>query len=269
MINSPQKHDITELSLGKEEEALAESLAMAKVAPVNTTPLSKEDFMLQMRKEQQNIQEETPAIVHENIGGQDLRGKTEAQQRIDDILAGKKTVSEEYGFEQGNQQVEKNRDRVQEVIAQKQPEENIEDTSVYQQFLESKKKIEDQKDRMFSGENDNEVNNVGSFSGETSEFTNNISSHAGSEMQQVDTLKQERDIKSILQENFAGEKEEENAEKQEGINEAKVENIFGGSSFVPKSGDISDVADKVPENTQGPQPVDGMGDKYSFKGFSI
>lgn len=268
MLEVPtKKHDITELTLDNHVENISVSQAPVKEniveGKISVPSFSKADFMMQARKQQESNPVESREIVHENTHGNNLSGKTAAQQRIDDILAGRKTVAEEYGVQ------EKPVQKIEVPIARQKEEieEDIEDSSIYQQFLDSKKKIEDQKDRMFSGSSSNEVDNVGSFSESTSSFTVNKNIHIGSESQQIEDLKQERDMETILRENF-GKSEIEKVE--EPGSEAQVENIFGGSGFIPKNNPRSETQStehsrEAPEN----QPEIVTDNKYSFKGFSI
>ena len=272
-----QKHDITELHLDREEKNQSHENILennfsepAEKVQQNTQPVagqteqnfSKADFMMQARKQA----EEKPVAVRENIHlnetGSEMTGKTEAQQRIDDILAGRKTVSQEYGIkEEKNNEPEIVRPVAEESV------ENIEESSIYQQFLDSKKKVEAQKDRMFSGNSKNEVDNVGSFSNETSDFAFNKESHEGSRNDYVEELKEQRDTVSAIKNTL------ENSPESVVNNGVEVENLFGGSDFVPQNSDIVEKVE-LAENVQNNENKDYQSKedypkKDNFGSFSI
>jgi len=271
--NLTQKHSITEISLDNKRESFAQSDSQiqAKVEQENQG-LTKDSYMASLRNQQEgSIEKNTvPEVKYENSETQSFPEKTEAQKRIDDILAGKKTVAEEYGLKEEERggiktetaPVEQNKEEA---------EEDIDSSSIYQQFLESKKKVEAQKERMFSGNDDNEINNVGSFSETTSEFTNYRDAHTGSYDEKVKELKEEKDIKSVIKDNF--ETNDSELQEQYDESEVKVENIIGGGDFVPEkplsseSENQQNSANLESKIKSGNEP--DADSKYTFGGFSI
>ncbi len=271
--NLTQKHSITEISLDNKRESFAQSDSQiqAKVEQENQG-LTKDSYMASLRNQQEgSIEKNTvPEVKYENSETQNFSEKTEAQKRIDDILAGKKTVAEEYGLKKEESSgiktetapVEQNKEEA---------EEDIDSSSIYQQFLESKKKVEAQKERMFSGNDDNEINNVGSFSETTSEFTNYRDAHTGSYDEKVKELKEEKDIKSVIKDNF--ETNDSELQEQYDESEVKVENIIGGGDFVPEkplsseSENQQNSANLESKRKSGNEP--DADSKYTFGGFSI
>lgn len=247
-----EKQDITEPALNRPQETIKVKTSPIEniIVPSETQKISKDDFLLK-KQDEMSLGDEIQVNKQENISEKGFGQKTEAQQRIDDILAGRKTVSEEYNLEKDSYVIEKDGEYIApEQVEQKK--EDITNTSVYQQFLESKKKIEEEKAKKFSGNSESGIDNAGNFSDNNSAFTENEVSNIESENESIEELKQENT-----------EKEEENSYAPSNSG-AKIEKIFGGSDFLPESESMPEKEDSLEK-----QLSDTPEDSQSFKGFSI
>ena len=158
-------------------------------------------------------------------------------------------------------------------------EEDLDSNSIYQQFLESKKKIEAQKNRMFGR------GSAGAMSDHTAEFLeNNNKVDAGVDVNDlgrvapeseriIDELKQKDEIKNDLSQGIGLTQGVDN--NSENI---VSENIFSGSDFVPKKDEVFESDKKTSENLNSEQDgLDNKADYYnpnnkdnhSFGSFSI
>lgn len=168
-----------------------------------------------------------------------LQKKSETQKRIDAILSGSTTVDKEYGVEtQNNNTVEGERrnlpKRHSSAPKDRNEKSDIEKSPVYQQFLESKKRIEAEKERMFSepeSKNNSEIkqesnvsdnNQLGQMSENTSEF---IANSGNIDISSTNTFGESNVANKIIK---------EDVKKKE-----RIDAIFNGDDFFPKKKGVS------------------------------
>jgi ParB family chromosome partitioning protein len=140
-----------------------------KVEPsIQVEDMSSRQTMEQVQKEGGNIFSERENNFREEVEEKEIRytekvnsdtttvnhevnQKSETQKRIDAILTGNSTVSKEYGIEENS--TEKNHEEhfnLEENIKEKE-DGRIEESSIYKQFLESKKRVQEEKESMYEG----------------------------------------------------------------------------------------------------------------------